>query len=148
MMVDTLDRLKALFDEFPIMRATSVPTLDEVDDASQRLGVPFPSDYKEFLLQFGGAMIGPYPIFGLRPVEVMETNRWSVTEVTLQYRDNRMARCGEWVVISEDHSGNPVSFDRDGIVWIYDHDFGGISKLANRLEEYIRTVCLKLPRVV
>lgn len=43
----------------------------------QQIGVLFAADYRHFLLRYGGCMAGPYPIFGLRPVEVMGTRRWS-----------------------------------------------------------------------
>ncbi len=57
---------------------------------------------------FGGAMVGPYPIFGLRPVEVMGDNHWSVVDVTRRYRIDGVAGTEDWVVFSEDHAGNPV----------------------------------------
>jgi hypothetical protein len=35
--------------------------------------------------------------------------------------------------------------DAEGVVWIHDHDFGGISAVARSFEEYVRGRCLKLP---
>jgi hypothetical protein len=34
--------------------------------------------------------------------------------------------------------------DKDGTIWIHDHDFGGLSQLASSFEEYVRVHCLKL----
>tara|TARA_R110002111_G_scaffold18931_1_gene46164 strand:+ start:14157 stop:14609 length:453 start_codon:yes stop_codon:yes gene_type:complete len=145
---DTITLLDSMFVESSIMRAKDVPSVDEVDAASLQIGVPFPSDYRGFILRYGGAIVGVYPIFGLRSCEVMEDDRWSVVTITYDYRDDLRSAgvdCAtEWVVFSEDHSGNPVGMDRDGKVWIYDHDFDGLTELASSFEEYTRTHCLKL----
>jgi len=66
---DTLIRLTEKLSEWPILRAETLPSRTEIDAASSQLGVPFALDYREFLLRFGAAMVGPYPIYGLRPVD-------------------------------------------------------------------------------
>jgi hypothetical protein len=145
MMKDTIDKLNSEFSEFPTMRADSLPSSKEIEEASKEVGVPFAPDYHEFLSHFGGAMVGAYPIYGLRSVPVMGSHRWSVVEVTRQFRDDKVPGCDSWVVISEDQAGNPIGMDSEGSIWIHDHDFGGISPLAKSFEEYIRTNCLNLP---
>ncbi|MCG6154922.1 SMI1/KNR4 family protein [Rubinisphaera margarita] len=139
---ETIELLRAEFAESPILHAQSFPSNEEVDHASRELGVPFDSDFREFLLKFGGAMVGPYPIFGLRPVEVMGNDHWSVVDVTRWYRNNGVPGSEAFVVISEDHSGNPVGMDANGRVWIYDHDFGGLAELSPTFETYLRIQCL------
>jgi len=96
-------------------------------------------------MEFGAAMVGPYPIFGLRPVDVMGKRRWSVVDVTREYRRKRIPGCNEWAIVSEDQAGNPVGLDREGAIWIHNHDFGGIARLAQNFEEYLRVKCMKLP---
>jgi SMI1/KNR4 family protein SUKH-1 len=145
MLPDTITRLDTMFAQFPIMRATTIPSEAEIAQAEQLVGVPFPDDYRQFLLRYGGAMVGPYPIFGLRPVEVMGVNHWSVVEVTHHYRIDRVPGTDQWAIISEDHAGHPIGLDRDGIVWIHDHDFDGTLQLYGRFEDYLRRDCLKLP---
>jgi len=93
----------------------------------------------------GGGMVGPYPIFGLRPVDVMGTDQWSVVDVTRHYRSDGVPGVDKWAVISEDHAGNPIGMDGEGVIWIHDHDFGGVSTIARTFEEYVRVHCLKLP---
>ncbi len=141
MMNETIRRLRVELAKSPILCAASSPTNEEIDQASQELNVPFASDYREFLIMFGGAMVGPYPVFGLRPVEVMG-NEWSVVNVTARYRNDGVPGCDDWVVLSEDHSGNPVGMDSKGTIWIHDHDFGGITPLAEDFEEHILVRCL------
>ncbi len=145
MMPDTINRLDAEFAESPMMRAADVPSEAEVVQAEQQIGVAFPDDYRQFLLRYGGAMVGPYPVFGLRPVEVMGVNHWSVLDVTRHYRSDGVPGTDHWAVISEDHAGNPIGMDQNGAIWIHDHDFGGAAHLARTFEDYIRTRCLKLP---
>ena len=141
---DTWDQLERKLADAPIMRASDRPSEEEVDAASKEIGIPFPQDYREFLLRYGGAMVGPYPVFGLRAVPVMEDDRWSVVDVTRQVRSWGLEGVSNWIVFSEDHAGNPIGMDADGKVWIYDHDFGGVSELAGSFEEYIREHCLEL----
>jgi SMI1-KNR4 cell-wall len=142
---DTIDRLDAEFAEFPIMRARNAPSEAELTEAEGQIGRPFEENYREFLLRYDAAMVGPYPIFGLRPVEVMGTDRWSVVDVTRHYGSLGIPGAGQWVIVSEDQAGNPVGIDAEGTVWIHDHDFGGVARLAGSFEKYVRGVCLKLP---
>jgi len=143
-MSDTHDRLRAEFLEFPMMRARTLPTALEVEHASADIGVSFSSDYRDFLLEFGAAMVGPYPIYGLRPVEVMGSDSWSVVAVTKRFRGDNIPAANGWVVVSSDHAGNPVGMDHDGVIWIHDHDYGGVAPLAKNFEEYVRVRCLGL----
>ena len=143
MMPDTINRLDTKFTEFPIMRAADAPSEAEIVQAEQQIGVPFPDDYRQFLSRYGGAMVGPYPIFGLRPVEVMDVDLWSVLDVTRHYRSQEVPGTDHWAIISMDHAGNPIGMDRDGVIWIHDHDFGGLSPLARDFEDYVRVWCLR-----
>ena len=144
MKADTIEQLDELFDNCPIMRAADVPTVQEVDAASKALDVSFPDDYREFILRYGGATVGPYPIFGLRAWELVDQHRWSVLDTTQEVRRVGVAEAAGWIVFSEDHAGNPIGLDANGKVWIYDHDFGGVSALAESFEEYLRVQCLKI----
>lgn len=141
---DTLERLDEMFAESPVMRADDVPSVSEVDLASEDIGIQFSQDYREFILRYGGATVGPYPVFGLRACDIMDNDRWSVVEVTNEIRSSGIAGVSGWIVFSEDHSGNPIGMDADGKVWIFDHDFGGVAEMASDFEEYIRTHCLKV----
>lgn len=144
---ETITQLTDKLSESPILRAESLPSAAEIDDASREIGVPFSSDYRDFLLMFGAAMVGPYPIYGLRPVEVMGDDSWSVIAMTKQSRQDKVPEANGWVIVSSDHAGNPVGMDRDGAIWIHDHDFGGVARLAKNFEEYLRVRCLGLKGV-
>jgi len=144
MKTDTWKRLDEERDEFSIMFAEDVPSEEEVDAGSAEIGMPFPPDYRDFLLRYGGAMVGAYPIFGFREAEVMGKTSWSVVDMTKRFRSFAIEGTSGWIVFSEDHAGNPIGMDADGKVWIFDHDFGGIAELTADFEEYLRKRCLKV----
>lgn len=130
------------FSESPILRAEGV-SLSEVADAEREVGVKLAEDYKEFIRRYGGAIVGPYPIFGLRNVEPMG-NGSTLLEVTKSFRRQPWPGVENWAVISTDHCGNPIGLDADGKVWISDHDAGAIQLLAPNFEAYLRKRCLHL----
>jgi hypothetical protein len=140
---ETWKALESMFARTPIMRAECV-TRDEIDAASRALGIPFPEDYQEFVSRYGGAIVGPYRIFGLRQAAVMGKAEGSVVDETRHFQRLRWPGAEHWVVFSTDHAGNPIGFDRDGKIWISDHDFGVVEVIAENFEEYLRKRCLKL----
>ena len=125
------------------MRAEEVQIV-EIDAASNELGIPFAADYREFIRRYGGAIVGPYPVFGVRAAEPMGKDDASVTQVTRQFRHKRWPGTEDWAVFSLDHAGNPIGFDKDGKVWISDHDAGVLEVIAPNFEKYLRRRCLKL----
>jgi hypothetical protein len=134
---ETWRRIEAEIAEFPGVKQVAGPvTMEEVDAASVALGLPFPPDYREFLLRYGGGFVGPNPIFGVRQVEsmgrgstVLERNRW--------FKEQRWPGVEEWLIISEDGYGNPYGIAPDGQVWTSDHDFGDIVPIAKGFEDFI-----------
>ena len=142
MKTETIQALERQFTEFPRSRGGSVPR-GEVEKASAELGLPFPDDYTEFLLKYGGAEVGPYPIFGLRKAPCMG-NAYSVVAITTEFRRCKVPGNPNWLIISEDHAGNSVGLADDGKVYVWDHDFGQIVQIADGFEDYLRKRCLKL----
>jgi len=134
--------LEAQFKAYPESRSEPV-AIEEIDRAAQPLGVPLPADFREFVARYGGAEVGAFPLYGLRLAPNME-RFGTFVEATSRFRTQGWPGTAEWVVISMDHSGNPVGLDRSGRVWISDHDRGSIEKLADDFEGYIRRWCLKL----
>ena len=141
----TWHAIEAIFETAPMLRAEQV-SLNEIAMAAQELGLPFDADYREFISRYGGAIVGPYPIFGLRRAEPMGKNEASVVEVTRRFQQKGWPGTDRWVVFSIDHAGNPIGFDAEGKVWISDHDHGGIQATCSSFEEFIRRWCLKLDR--
>jgi hypothetical protein len=135
--------LDDMFSEAPILKAEAVSPA-EVNDMEREVGVKLAEDYKEFIRRYGGAIVGPFPIYGLREVEPMGDES-TLMEVTNFFRQQRWPGVEKWAVISMDHDGNPVGLDAQGKVWISDHDAGAIQLLAPNFEVYLRKWCLELP---
>jgi hypothetical protein len=74
----------------------------------------------------------------------MGNGEGSAIDVTTRFREQGWNGVENWLVISEDHAGNPIGLDKDGRIWISDHDFGRITLVAASFEEYLRKQCLKL----
>lgn len=139
----TSERLEQQFATLPITVASEVPSEDEITASALAIGCSFHEDYVDFLRRYGGAMVGSLPVFGLRPVEVMGNDWWSVVELTRRFREQGWPGVNEWYVISDDGFGNPIGVARDGRVMISDHNFGGVSVLATDFEDFLLHHCLK-----
>ena len=140
MKASTWAQLEKQFEEFPFMKATPVSE-EEVNSIEASLGVRFDSDYKQFVLKYGGAVVGPFPIYGLRQAGPMDEEFWSVYNVTMHYRKEHWPGTQDWYVVSSDHSDNPVGITPEGKVISYDHDYGEMVDVAESFEDYL-IICL------
>lgn len=145
MNAETWRALDRLFKKSPILRAATAPSREEVLKSLEQLGRPAHEDYVEFVERYGGATVGPLPIFGLRVSETMG-KPWHVVEVNEGYRAQRWPGVDDWLVFSVDLAGNPIGLADDGTVWISDHDFGGVQEEASSFEDFIRRRCLRVDR--
>ncbi|MEM6732294.1 MAG: SMI1/KNR4 family protein [Myxococcota bacterium] len=131
----SIDLLRSRFEKYPIVVSGPVPE-EEIDQAEHAVGVKLAPDYRTFVAEFGGAMVGAYPVFGLRVSEVMGGSDFLV-EQTRQYRDGRWPPTEKWAVISCDGAGNPIGMTDDGKIWISDHDARVIEVIASSFEEFV-----------
>jgi len=138
---DTLRELDAIYARHPTLKAGELSD-SELQVASAEIGLSFPEDYREFLLRYGAAIVGPYPIFGLRDVEPMGAVG-SVVDINDAFHRER-PDLSDWLIFSNDLAGNPIGLLSDGSVWLADHEFGEIVRQADGFEDFIRGVCLKL----
>ncbi len=122
------------------MRAGEVP-YEEIDKASQSYGVTLPDGYREFIHRHGGAIVGPYSVYGIGASKMMGNDSESVFVVTDHFRAQDWPGVSDWLIISMDHSGNPVGMDRDGKVWISDVVHGCIDPMAGDFEGYLVEWC-------
>ena len=109
MKADTWTELDEKFERYPFLRGGSVERA-EVDAASAAVGLAFPEDYREFLLRHGSAIVGAYPVFGIRAIEAMG-DEWSVVELNRRFRSDRWPGVEGWLIFSADHAGNPIGID-------------------------------------
>lgn len=139
---ETWNAIEAMFVRHPVMKAGPV-AYDEIDTAAATANVQLPKDYREFIHRYGGAIVGPLPIIGLRKAPAMARSESSVFELTERFRRQGWREVENWLIISVDHAGNPVGLDKDGKVWINDHDAGVVEPIAENFESFLRKRCLK-----
>lgn len=140
---DTHNRLEQEFSECPKARGSFEAILyAEINTASREIGVPFSADYEEFIERYGGGIVGVYEIAGLRRAEYMSSDIETVLDLTTHFRKQRWPGTETWAVFSTDQGGNPIGLDKDGIVWLSDHDSRQIVAICRTFEEFLRTWCL------
>lgn len=130
------ERIRSDFLEFPFKRATGL-TEFEIVEAENKLGVAFDKEYRRFIIKYGGAIVGAYPVYGLKRAESMDINLWSVVDVTMNYRNEHWFEDDILYVISTDHAGNPIGFNKEGILLVVDHDFGEIVEFAKTFKDFL-----------
>ena len=102
-------------------------------------------DYREFVLRYGGAIVGPNPIFGLRLARRMSSVQGQTTapEITRFFREKKWPGVDTWFVFSLEQDFNPIGFAPDNSVWVSDQlEFNQITKIAESFEDYVRRWCL------
>jgi len=91
---------------------------------------PIPPTYREFLLQFGGGVVGGEWLDGV--------NQLASTHA--KFRGERGPhgwQLDDAFVIGWDGAGNPLAINRSGAVVVEDHNFGGVLQLASSLMAYV-----------
>ena len=144
MMEETWERLDKDFRRWLQAKATPVDAAEF--DKAMLSYVPIDRDYREFVLRYGGAIVGPNPIYGLRKPEFMGTvdGRATAPEVTQWFRGKNWAGIDQWLIFSIDQGGNPIGFATDGTVWLSDQtDFRQVLQIASDFEDYLLKWCLK-----
>ncbi len=133
----TLERLDEYFRTCPGDRGCGA-TDPEINAASAALGVPFPPDYREFLRRYAPAMLGPYPLYGVRnaPSDWMRGANATVVTRSQRHRSERWGTA-RWVVVAEDLGGNPWGIGEDSRVWVADADAGVVDVEAEDFEGFL-----------
>jgi len=127
-----------MYEKFPSVYAGERVPADEIDAATERLGIPFPDDYREFIARFGGGYAGSLPVAGLRRWHAAGSREWSVIELTEWHRADHWPGTEAWAVFSGDGFGNPVGLDTAGRVWLSDHDGCECVCLEAGFEDWMR----------
>jgi cell wall assembly regulator SMI1 len=139
----TIKLLENSLNPYPFLRAEGV-SRDEIENAARQLKLSFPADFQQFLQSYGGAIVGSFPIYGLRPVEAMG-NLWNIIEVNSVYRRQNWPAVENWLIVSADLSGNPIGIAPDGKLYLSDHDYGSVSMIAGDFDTFILS-CIETPR--
>jgi len=117
-----------------VVWAEELPTEPQVDAAQKRLGCTFDPAYVRFLREFGGALIGADPLYGLYVASAMGDDE-DVVSATLHFRSDKGLRVDDWYVVSNDGRGGPIGVAPDGRVRLSDH--GEVVPVADSFPTYL-----------
>jgi len=138
----TLDQLDADFATHPVLVAGPA-SATEMASLEAFASFPLPADYKDFVSRYGGAIVGPYSVFGYGASDAMGNNESSAIQITKRFRSLKWPGCENTLVISTDHAGNAITLDQQGRVHRYDHDSGTMEQLSVSFEGFVTNLCLK-----
>ncbi len=111
----------------------------EIKVLESSLKLNFSQSYRKFISLFGSALLPGQIIYGSSYLEEMGSVNKNVVEKTKFYKNyQKWPDIDDWIIISDDGSGNPIGIKPDGSVWLSDHDsnFEQI-KLANDFEDFL-----------
>ncbi|MEZ4247162.1 MAG: SMI1/KNR4 family protein [Polyangiales bacterium] len=138
---DTWQRLERMLGEHRESLVAGPQPRALVEEAIRRLGRPLWPDYVEFLVRYGGAMVGADPIFGLGVCDVMSVDD-TVDVQTRRFRQAGWPGAERALVVSTDSRGNPVFLCDDGRIRTFDHDSGETVELCDGFESFVSTLAL------
>lgn len=137
----TLDLLDSDYAKYPMLVAGPA-TPSDISQIEEFTGYSLPQDYKVFVEKYGGAIVGPYSVFGFGASEAMGDDESSAIEVTKRFRSQDWPGTKTCLVISIDHAGNAITLDANGHVRRYDHDCGSTELIAESFEDFVTDWCL------
>lgn len=114
-------------------------SLKNISNAESKLNLTFSKDYKKFLQLYDSAFFEGFIVYGLIKQPGMSDNLYSVVQNTKFYKEQqKWPGIDDWYIISDDGFGNPIGIDKEGKVWLSDHDsnFEHI-KIADSFEEFL-----------
>lgn len=92
-----------------------------------------PDDFRWFLKHCGSGVIGSEWIDGIDDLYSSHSKFYSETQIPNGWKTS------ELFIIGWDGSGNPIGLMPDGQVVVEDHNFGGVHRLSETLEDFILT---------
>ena len=123
---------------YPSSFSSSCASDKEIVAAEKETNTEFSSSYKYYLKEFGGGAPTCFQVYGIKKERKDYPDRYTVTGMTNHYRhEQNWPGTHEWYVVCSDHDGNPYGVDKDGKVWISDHDTQEIILVADDFEEFL-----------
>lgn len=111
-------------------------SIEEVNQAEDRLKVRLPEDFRMFLLRYGSGAVGEAIVLGLTEAEFVSTP--SFVDISLKFRGILPVEIENFVVIGIDGAGNPIGFASPHTEIIsVDFDFGEKVTVASSFEKYL-----------
>lgn len=136
-----LQRLDDEFSKSPSLVCGPVSAA-AVEKIQSYAGFRLPESYRIFVEAYGGAIVGPYSIYGSGASEAMGEYESSVIDMTERFRADNWPGTEGALVISMDHAGNAITLTDTGTIERFDHDYGIMEQRASDFEGFIVDWCL------
>ncbi|MEM0942229.1 MAG: SMI1/KNR4 family protein [Bacteroidota bacterium] len=128
------EKLDVFYSKNQIALGTKCSNKD-IEFIEKSLSVKLTETHKDFLLKYGGSLVGDFAIYGMINSELMDEE--NIIELTESYKDDDLTLEPGQYVLSHDGSGNPIVQDPSGGILIFDHDIGDFNAIADSLEDLI-----------
>jgi len=111
---------------------------NEIKNIEQQLNLTFSKEFRGFVEKYGSAEFPGHTIYGTKELKYMGENKNVVDKTHFFKVTQKWPDIEDWIVISDDGSGNPIGLLPNGEVWLSDHDsnFEKI-KLASSFEDFL-----------
>jgi len=139
-MNDWYDRLKQYKEQYESIFAAPI-TEQELNIMQSYAGWNMPDDYLRFLKLSSGAMVGAYPVYGANPIKLMDKNLNTMMAVTQHYRDEGWRVDKDFIVVSENHAGDPLLLNQTGYLLMPSHDGFSEQRWPN-FSAFLQQYCL------
>lgn len=135
---DVWQLLENYYKKFPFIKCANA-TDEQVKQAEYELGLIFSDFYKNFLKSYECSSVRELYVNTLTKSEDSPSDLWSVIEVTKWFKEEQQwPDIGDWYIVANNGSGDPIGIKPNGEVWISYHDSGfEQKKLADNFEEFL-----------
>ncbi|WP_311549775.1 SMI1/KNR4 family protein [Prevotella aurantiaca] len=130
--------MSAFFIKSPTLLGVAA-TNEQIEITEKVLLVVMDNDFKEFILNFGGAYEG-IAIYAFK--NGTSIGKETIIDLTMNARNlfntaNLFPEINNCLVFSDDGAGNPIAIAPNGEVILFDYDIEEKQKLANSFEKLI-----------
>jgi hypothetical protein len=132
----TLERVRRHCAQWPGSHGHGATEADIIHEETL-LGRRLPHGLRQLLLEFGGLLVGPCPLYGTQRPEFLPDELFRISDVNV--RAHAEFPLEDTDLVFSDDNGCPIFFSSSLEVLVYDHDFGGRLHLANSFEEFLTT---------
>ena len=135
---NTWQLLKEEYEEFPQSKCSNANDV-QILSAEKELNVIFSQSYRYFLKFHEVSGVGSLNFYTLTRAQDSSLIGWSVIEVTKWFKEEQQwPDIGDWYIVANNGSGDPIGIKPNGEVWISYHDSGfEQEKLADNFEEFL-----------
>ncbi|MDP2260821.1 MAG: SMI1/KNR4 family protein [Caulobacter sp.] len=119
---------------------------DDLAHAEDAVGRRLPDSYRAAVLEVGLPRLTIALLHSIveQDIDLADISGFlsptEIVESTVDWRE--LGLPDHLIAFATDCTGNLFAFDLDGSIWIFDHDYGTIDRLADSFEDWLGDYCL------